>query len=148
MAFGGLLAALSCRLSGRISYPPCVRFTQGPAATGLLVFLCGGDKVLYNMVAQDLHLTGKVRAPSTSMYTQREKTRMSAEEAGIGTSTEADASTERSSRISVVHYYTHFEGASIHFFRRTAVAVCHVGWRVWWRCTLVMVSRHAWMETH
>lgn len=33
---------------------------QGPAATGQLVFLCGGDKELFETAAKDLDLMGKV----------------------------------------------------------------------------------------
>lgn len=34
--------------------------TQGPAATGQLVFLCGGDRDLFDKVSEDLDLMGKV----------------------------------------------------------------------------------------
>lgn len=33
---------------------------KGPAATGQLVFLCGGDRDLFDTVSEDLDLMGKV----------------------------------------------------------------------------------------
>lgn len=38
---------------------------QGPAANGQLVFLCGGDRDLFDRATKDLDLMGKVCAPST-----------------------------------------------------------------------------------
>lgn len=35
---------------------------QGPAATGQLVFLCGGDRDLFDKASKDLDLMGKVRS--------------------------------------------------------------------------------------
>lgn len=35
---------------------------KGPAAAGQLVFLCGGDKDLFETATKDLDLMGKVRA--------------------------------------------------------------------------------------
>lgn len=38
----------------------CADAVQGPAATGQLVFLCGGDKDLFDKASKDLDLMGKV----------------------------------------------------------------------------------------
>ena len=54
-----------------------------------------------------------------------------------------------SPRIFVVHYYTPFGWTSFQFSRRAAVVVCHayrVGFAGVMRCTVVMASRHAWIE--
>ncbi len=37
---------------------------QGPAAAGQLVFLCGGDKELFDAASKDLDLMGKVSSIS------------------------------------------------------------------------------------
>lgn len=41
--------------------------TQGPAATGQLVFLCGGDRDLFDTVSEDLDLMGKVSKSALSV---------------------------------------------------------------------------------
>lgn len=49
------------RESARLILLP-TRRSKGPAAAGQLIFLCGGDKDLFDAAAKDLDLMGKVCA--------------------------------------------------------------------------------------
>lgn len=66
---GAVTAGVSGGLSLRpFHLPACthlVAAAQGPAANGQLVFLCGGDKDLFDRATKDLDLMGKVGVPST-----------------------------------------------------------------------------------
>lgn len=65
----GFLVQLFCHLCTRVislrffifRVPRLLLYQKGPAVTGQLVFLCGGDEELFSEATKDLDLMGKVR---------------------------------------------------------------------------------------